>query len=377
MSKFEDYQWMLRYLKMLDTTNARILEGLSRHGPRNLMALAKSIGLPPTTVTFRIRKLMKEGLLRVRTNLDYSKLGLMKAVLIAESKPGLEKKLHQVVDNLDYWTYMTRCYGKYDGYYAIFAFPVRYGKELEEYLGSAMQSEVFSRYIFHRTTNFTEVAPNFDWVDFKSRSWNFEWKRWISEVQSASEKLPPQLMNPETYSILVDETDILILKELEKDGTTKFTQLAEIAKMTPQGVRYRYHKHIVGHGLLTDYEVAILPYPLLVSDMCSLIINFENEEKLAKFANSLQNKPFIFNYGKAIDQLSLVVHTYTPKTEFSKFIDSMNRLTERKMTRGFLYITLDVATFRRQTISYEFFKENKWTFDYEKKLERLREATGA
>lgn len=373
MSRLEQYERMLQYLKILDPTNTKILEGLGKHGPRNLFALAKSIGLPPTTVTFRMKKLMKEGLLEIRTNLDYSKLGLMKAVLIAESKPGQEKKLHNVIDNLGYWTYMTRCYGKYDGYYSIFAFPAEYKKELEEYLDKAAQLKAFSRYIFYHTTNFTKVPPNFDWFDLQSKSWNFQWKRWIDEVQNASEELPRKLMEPKTYSIRVDETDILILKELEKDGTTKFTKLAEVANITPQGVRYRYYKHMVGRSLLTEYEVATLPYPLPTSDMCSFIIEFESEEKLAKFVNTLQKKPFIFSYGKAIDQHSLVIHTYTPKTEFSKFIDSLNRLAEKKLTKNFLYLTLDVVSFKGQTMSYEFFKKNTWTYDHKKKLQRLKE----
>ena len=375
MSKLEDYEWMIRYSKMLDQTNAKILEGLGKYGPRNVSALAQSIGLPPTTVAFRIKRLMKEGHLRIRTKLDYSRLGLMKAVLIAESKPGQMKKLQQVIDNLDYWTYMVRCYGKYEGYYTILAFPAEYEKELQEYLDEATQLEAFSLHIFHRTTNFTNVAPNFDWFDFRSKSWSFQWKRWIDEIQNASEKLPRELREPQTYSGQVDGTDILILKELEKDGTTKFTKLAEMANMTPQGVRYRYYKHIVGRSLLTHYEVAILPYPFLTSNWCSFIIDFANEEKLAKFANSLKNKPFIRTYGKAIGQHSLVVHTYTPKTEFSRFMNSMNRLAEKKLTESFLYVTLDVSSYKRQTISYEFFRENKWTYNYKKKLETLKEVT--
>lgn len=376
MSRLEDFEWMLQHLKMLDPTNARILEGLGKHGPRNILALARAIGLPPTTVTFRIKKLMKEGRLIVRTNLDYSRLGLMKAVLVAESKPGQERKLQQVIDNLGYWTYMSRCYGKYEGYYTIFAFPVQYRKELEEYLDEAKQLTTFSHYIFHRTTNFAEAAPNFDWFDFKSKSWNFKWKSWISEVQNASGKLPRELMEPKTYSTQVDETDVLILKELEKDGTTRFTELAGVTNITPQGVRYRYHKHIVGRGLLTDYQVSRLPYPLAASNMCSFIITFESQENLAKFVNSLQNKPFILTYAKVIGQHSFIVHTYTPKTEFSRFINSMNRLTEKRLIKNFLYVTLDVASFKRQTISYEFFKENMWTYDHKKKLETLKEVAG-
>ncbi|MDH5461586.1 MAG: AsnC family transcriptional regulator [Candidatus Bathyarchaeota archaeon] len=375
MSKLEDYKWMLQYLKMLDATNAKILEGLGKHGPRNILALAKSIGLPPTTVAFRVKKLMKEGLLETRTNLDYSRLGLMKAVLITESKPGQKKKLRQVIENLDYWTYLVRCYGKYDGYYAIFAFPSEHKKELEEYLDIAAQLKYLSRYIIYWTTNFTEVAPNFDWFDFKSKSWNFQWKHWIEEIQNASEKLAKELMDPESYPIRADETDVFILKELEKDGAAKFTELAEVANMTPQGVRYRYNKHIVGRDLLTDYEVATLPYPLPTSEMCSFIIDFEKEEKLAKFVNSLQRKPFIFSYARAIGRNSIVVHTYTPKTEFSKFLDSMNLLAEKKLTKSFLYVTLDGASSQRQTISYEFFRENQWAYPHEEKLEMLRKVT--
>jgi len=371
MGKPEHYDWMLRYLRMLDPANAKILEGLGKHGPRNVLALARSIGLPPTTVSFRIKRLMKRGLLKIRTNLDYSKLGLTKAVLIAESEPGQERKLRQIINNLGYWTYLVRCYGKYDGYYSIFAFPAEHKKRLEEYLEKATQLEGLSRYLLFYTSNLTEVAPNFDWFDFKSKSWNFQWKGWIAEVQIASKEIPQRLMDPQSYSIRADKADILIMKELEKDGTARFTKLAKVANMTPQGVRYRYHKHIVGRALSTDYEVAILPYPLPISDMCSFVINFKREEELAKFVNSLRNKPFIFNYAKVIGKQALVVHTYTPKTEFSKFIDSMNRLTEQGLVQDFLYTNLDVASFKRQTISYEFFRKDRWMYAHNEKLKAL------
>lgn len=362
---------MLGYLKMLDPTNAKILEGLGKYGPRNVLTLAKSIGLPPTTVAFRLKKLMKEGFLHIRANLDYSRLGLMKAILIAESEPGQKGKLRQVIENLDYWTYVTRCYGKYDGYYAILAFPAKYEKQLKDYLDRSVQLGALSRYIFYRTTNLTEVGPSFDWFDFQSKSWNFQWERWIDEIQNKSEKPPLEPLEPKAYSIRGDYTDMLILKELEKDGAAKFTKLAKIANITPQGVRYRYNNHIVGRSLLTDFEVAALPYPIPTSDMCCFVVSFSNKEKLTKFAQSLQNKPFIINYGKVIGQHSLIVHTYTLKTEFAKLIDSMNHLAEKKLIKDFLYMTLDVASFRRQTFSYEFFKEDKWTYDNKTKLEKL------
>jgi len=53
----------------------------------------------------------------------------------------------------------------------------------------------------------------------------------------------------------------------------------------------------------------------------------------------------------------------------------MNRLTEKRLIQDFLYVNLDVASFKRQTMSYEFFREDKWTYAHNKKLEALNTIT--
>ncbi len=77
MNRLEDFEWMLRYLKTLDPVNAKIIEAFGKSDPRNLLALAKKVGLPPTTVAFRVKKLMKEGFLQVRAKVNSHKLGLI------------------------------------------------------------------------------------------------------------------------------------------------------------------------------------------------------------------------------------------------------------------------------------------------------------
>ncbi len=230
-----------------------------------------------------------------------------------------------------------------------------------------------SSYVFFWMTNLCEVPPNFDWFDFKRKAWKFPWRQWIDEVLKASEKLPERLVEPDRYQTLVDETDLFLLKELEKDAFVEFTNIANTLNMSPQGVRYRYYKHVMKHDLIADYEIAIFPYPLLVSDMCSFIVDFQSEKALAKFSNTLSNKPFIKNYGKIIGRNTLLMHTYTPKTEFPNFINALNSMVKRKLITEFFYVNLDIPSFKRQTISYEFFKDKSWTFNYEKKLKRLTE----
>ena len=376
MSRLEDFRWMLHYLKILDPLNAKILTGLGKFGPRNTSLLARSLKLPATTVAFRIKKLTEKGYLQVRTNLAHSKLGLMRAVLIADMAGGLEEKLKKAIGNIGYWIYITKCYGKFNGIYALFAFPAEHKAQLEAYLKEAVRHKAMSSYVFLWVTNMCEVAPNFDWFDFESKAWKFQWHQWINEVFEASETLSERLLEPEKYQIMVDETDTFLLKELQKDAFVEFTKIADTLKMSPQGVRYRYYKHIMKHGLITDYEIAIFPYPLLVSDMCSFIVHFQNEEALAKFSNTLSNKPFIINYGKIIGRNSMLMHSYTPKTEFPNFMNTLNSLVKRNLITDFLYVNLDIPSFKRQTVSYEFFRDKSWTLNYKEKLKRLAEIMG-
>lgn len=362
---------MLRYIKILDPVNAKIIEALGKNDPRNLSALAKKIGLPPTTVTFRVKKLMKEDFLKVRAKVNSHKLGLIKAVLIADTNHGHIEALLKAVENVDYWTYTTRCYGKFNGIYAVFSFPFQQRAKLEEYLERANQFGAISDYVLLWTTNIIEVAPNFDSFNFKRKAWNFAWQKWLDKILNSPAYSPKKLADPKSYEIQVDYTDLLILKELEKDGLRDFTKLSKVAKITPQAVRHRFYHHVMKRNLITQYELAIFPYPLQVSDLCAFVFDFANEHALTKFANSLVDKPFVMSYAKVIGRNSLVVHFYIPKVEFTNFVESLDHLTVKRLIEDFFYVSLDVASFKRQTVSYELFHDGKWTYEASEKVEKL------
>ncbi len=365
---------MLRYIRVLDPVNAKIIEALGENDPRNLSALAKKIGLPPTTVAFRVKKLMKEGLLKVRAKVNSHKLGLMKAVLIADTNHGHIEALLKAVENVDYWTYTARCYGKFNGIYAVFSFPFEQKAELEEYLERAKQVGAISDYVLLWTANISEVAPNFRWFNFKLKAWNFAWQNWLDEILNSSADSPERLADPKSYEIQADYTDLLILKELEKDGLQDFTKLSKVAKITPQAVRHRFYHHIMERNLITQYELAIFPYPLQVSDLCAFVFDFATKQALTKFANSLVDKPFVVSYAKVIERNSLVVHFYIPKVEFTNFVGSLNHLAVKRLIEDYFHVSLDVASFKRQTVSYELFHDGKWTYNATEKIEKLAKA---
>jgi DNA-binding Lrp family transcriptional regulator len=167
-------------------------------------------------------------------------------------------------------------------------------------------------------------------------------------------------------------TDLLLLKELEKDGSVEFRTLAKIANMTHEAVRYRFQDHVIKRELIADYEIAIFPYPHQSSELASLVIEFKNKKALAKFVNSLSSKPFILNYAKVIGQDKLIVHFYVPKIEFPRLVDSVNMLIETGFVERFSHVLLDVSSYKRQTVSYEFFEINRWIYNHAETIKNLR-----
>jgi DNA-binding Lrp family transcriptional regulator len=372
-TKYKNLQHFFHYRKFLDRVNAAILEGLAECGPRNLSVLAKSLSLPVTTVRFRLNKMIKNGLLLVNANLNMPKLGLIRGFLAAEAFLGRQDALFKVILNSDYWTYIIRCFGKVDGYCAYFAFPFEYETELQKYFEEAARMKIFSNHKFFWITNSMVFPPNFSWYDFDKREWRFQWEKWVAEVLQASSMLPQILKDPEDYSVMVDKIDLLILKELEKNGNISLKELTKVVKITPQSIGYRFKNRITKKNLIVNYNIDAYPYPMQVSDLCNFKIGFADEEKLAKFVNASNRKPFMVSCAKIIGENSSIANIYIPKMEFPNLIKSLNRLYSEGVIKNFTYVTLDPKAYKRQTISYEYFESGKWTYDAEEKIKKLKE----
>lgn len=377
MSQIEELVKVSEYMKVLDETNARIIGALGRHDPRNLSSIAKLVGLPNSTVAFRIKQLTRKLNLEVNARVDFNKLGLTRAIVFAETLPGKWNMLWEALEDLGCLTYITKCHGRFYGCYAIFAFPVEYRQRLEEYFYEAKQCQVLSHFLFFWTTNLCQIHPTFDWYDFENREWIFRWQQWVEEVVNASDNLPKSLADPKEYPIMADRKDMFLLRQLERDGVIAFNELAKIAGMSPRSVAYRYYKHLVERKLIVDHMAHFYRFPYQTSDVCSFIMEFPHEEGLAKFANSVSNKPFILSYAKVLGENTLITNTYMPKTEFPKFIDSLNRLAEMNLIKSFFHVVLTLIPHKRGGVPYELFEDGAWNCTIDDKIEKLRKMTSS
>jgi DNA-binding Lrp family transcriptional regulator len=355
----------------LNLQDLNILEGIGEYGPRNVSQLARKLGISTETLRKRLNRMPSRVFLRFHLNVYHTNLGLKKAVVFAEAVPGYEDSLFDCLKANDFWIYVSRCYGRNEGCFGIYTIPKnqcsnfeRFAHELER-LGIASNVQIFW------STCFQSVHTRTNWFDDQSKKWVFQWDRWIEEIPAKSTQLPYTLVDPEEWPIRGDELDVFILKEMEKNPRIALSDLAKMLSVTQQVVEYHYKKHVLGRGLIESFSVLSFHFDMTISDQFVFILRFERHERLARFAASLLDKPFIMVLGKILGQDAIIAVVYLPRLEFRKFIDALSKSARLGLLQSYNYVTLDLRKVQRQTISYEYFKDGSWIYDHDKHLKSL------
>jgi len=209
------------------------------------------------------------------------------------------------------------------------------------------------------------------WFDHASEKWTFQWENWVNEIPNESTELPYTLKDPEQFPILADELDILILKELEKNATVSFTELARNLGVTPPAVRHRYRK-LLKSKLIESFEIHLYPFKTMPFETLYFVFTFESHEKLAKFAASLFDKPFVISLGKVLGEKSLIAFVYLPLQEFKEFMKALCKLRATRWLQDYFYIHLDINKALKQTFSYENFNRGSWIYNHKNIIKTLR-----
>jgi len=340
--------------------DVKILEGLGRYGPRNIVEVARKLGIPRSTVLSRIRRMSSFFYLRMSANIYHTHLGLRKGVVFAEAMPGYEELLLNCMQANDFHIYLSRCYGMFEGCLGVYVIPngkesmfKQFVQEMEK-LGASRKVEVCW------STCFQTVNRTSNWFDPQSQTWVFPWNEWIDEIQTEGTDLPCTLTDPKDFPMKADEIDLFIIKELEKDATIRLVDIAKKLHMSLPRVKYHYERHVVGLGLIECFQIFVFPFDRDEYDMFYFRFEFSDDEKMAKFSLALLDKPFVNAVGKVLGKNAILANLYLPRLEFRRFIDSLSKLIGSGFLQGYDYIIQDVRnvpkTWSHETISFEFFK---------------------
>jgi len=358
--------------RKIDGTDVKILEGLSLLGPRNLALIASHLDVPNMTVRYRVKRMLEESLLFLHLNSYHTNMGLKKAVVFIEAIQGYEDTLLDCLRVNDFWVFLCRIFGPYEGCGGIWTIPKGNDKDFESFLQSLLDSGVAKSYEMYWTTCHEGVPVRSRWFNIEDKSWTFNWDEWVKEVEMIEGELPWSLHEPDDWPIKVDYDDLLIIKELEIDGRKSLSDISRKLGISLEKLKYHFREHISKRGLIEGYQVEISRFPILFSDYLFFKFKFDSHMKFVKFALSLMDKPFPTFLGKVLGEETLISHIYLPKLEFRKFIGSLSTLINNGLLKGYSYVFQDTFQQWRVTIPYEHFKDGGWEYDGEGHREGLR-----
>ena len=360
---------------LLTALDVSILEALCEYTPRNLSKVAKAVGISRHALEFRLKRMKSNPniFLRMHTSVYHTDIGLKKAIVFVEARPGFEQLLFDCLKSNGFWLYICRSFGIGEGCIAIYAIPADHCNEFEEFIYELKRLGLASNIQIYWTTCFQGGRITSTWFDSRGNNWVFNWENWINEIRYQKTDLPYTLIEPKSYSISADEIDVQILMMLEQDGTRSIKEIAETLGISRQRAQYHYKNHILKGKLIEGYEIFVMRYGDDPSVMAYFILSFHDYKRFAKFTRSCLNKFFVLTMGKILGQNALIMEIFLPLNEFRNFIDTLSIMAKNKLIKSYRYAIQDLRIRCRQTFSGEYFRDKSWIYDHEEHMKMLHQ----
>jgi DNA-binding Lrp family transcriptional regulator len=300
---------------------------------------------------------------------SHSKLGLALLVVIGKARLGFEEQLTEGLKLPNYWWSVTRCEGGFT-HHSVQCVPVEHLSRFESYLGQLSRNGLADSFEVIRVGDMLPINPNFQYYDTDNQTWRFAWDKWFEKLMRVH--AVRKIGDPTNYTRVVDKHDLLIVKELEKNGRTTLAKLAPAMGMTLPGVKYHYDR-LVAREVCKYFKIEIYPFPIEFSAVYDIMLDFATRDRMNKFLSIVSDLFFFIEISKVIGKNSLLLRAYIPEMQVSNLFQFLSQLTRRKLLTSYSALRLRFETRARQTISYELFDEKKgWLFDYAKCTKELR-----
>jgi len=348
-------------MEAFDELNIKIISAMYRFGPRNLLEVARQTKIPWTTVYSRVGKLERQYMPLTYVSPTYSKLGLVRIAVLALAAPGREFTTDELLRLPNLWSTTFSAEAPFT-HYSIHAVPFNYLSEFRKYLETLQGLGIVQRYHVTEISDNYRAFPSFEFFDPKTKTWLLNWDRWLRD--SVEHRKTLSASDPSAYDVLVDKTDLLILKELEKNGRKRFSEISGVLGITLQAVKHRFDSNITKKGMIQNYVFKFLPYPVELSDLREIRLDFSNERSMNRFFSAATTFPFVHNISKVLRKASLMVRTLVPRASRKDFFGFISNLVTSGLITDYSTIRLHPEDQRRQSISYELYDDELgWQWD--------------
>lgn len=328
----EFYQHVWNITKQLDSTTIRILRGVQKLGPRNLLAVARYARMPFSTVYNRIGKLENANGPLSFAYPNTSKLGLVTVSVLTAAKPGREDFVTEALKIPGYWRSLNRCEGGYthDSYHYI---PIKQVKLFESYLRELVNTGLVLKNTILVTADYLVNPVNYDYYDPKTKRWKFSWDVWLRGV--LKQKPTKSIEDPESYDMKIDRRDLEIFRQLQIDGRKSFVELSKPLGITLQAVKYRFDRKLIKEGIVRGFALNTFPCPPDVAAYYELHCEFPSKSMMNKFYSYLDELFFVVGVKKVLKRNALLLRVVILDSQGFHLFRFLSELCRRRILTSY------------------------------------------
>jgi len=354
--------------KQLDPTNIKILSTMSEVGPRNLLEVSRLTGIPFTTVYHRVGQIEAKSESMVKLVPRVSHLGLVRMVVLAAAKPGLESVVTEAWRIPNYWRVLERCEGAFTNY-CVQLIPIKFMKEFREYISTMHAMNLIKSYRLIETGDPELMFPDFSNYNSNSGEWTFEWELWLNELtaRGATITIRDKCCKP----VGVQKMSLTMLAHLELNARMKFTEIAERIGTSPQTVKYHYDR-LVSKGVADMFEFFAPPYPMELSVFHEFMLEFADASSMDRFFSLAKKLFFVIQVSKALRRNTLMVSTQILSSQVENLFAFFSEMTNVGLLNSYSGVRINFSGRQVQTISFELYDDvSGWQWDRYENLLKL------
>ena len=230
---------------------ARIISAIGKAGPRNVAQISRMTGAHQETIRYKIKRQFVEKGFRFQADVDYRKLGLVlhwgKLVFSPAYRGSATRFLRSLNDTaflIHYSKIMPQGY-----FVALFALPEGKTAEFAQFLDSLKRHKLISEFTLERVSAQRHKSMDPTFFDFRKDAWSVDWEK-VKKLRAV-----PLEADGRREEAVADETDLLIIKELQKDARQHVVGIGRKLKLPPKTLEYHYRAHVADGGLIPGYRV--------------------------------------------------------------------------------------------------------------------------
>ena len=299
----------------VNAKTVKLVELIGEIGP-DVGEISRRLGQFKESVRYRYREKIVGNGFSIQAIPNYGALGLRRIVMkvrVAEKYSQFAQKLFSAMSDLCFVVGYAGTMLE-DSYILHAGVPVEFVRQFQDFIGELQGMGTFESVEFHDCGIFRVAKMRADCFDFDEGVWDFDWSN-PPPVDVGAAKAP--VCDRAEF----DQTDLLLVKELWKDGTRPLTEIQEAIKTTNgvdinyKTLGWHYSNHVLGRRLITGYAVGwhklkydrvlnknkLRPHGYLVS---ALLVKGVSTQERSILMEKLNRLPFLWSEAAGKDYYS-------------------------------------------------------------------------